>query len=147
MTKNLADVLRAELADDPKLAAAVEREALAANVACQIYEARTAAGLSQAKLAALVGTKQSVIARMEDADYSGHSLRMLAKIADALEKRVYIEFRKRFTDEFMAPAAPQTFSMQNISWRNVLPSWHPTITTEETTGTSARATQELAIGS
>ena len=35
----------------------------------------------QKKLAKLVGTTQSVIARLEDADYQGHSLNMLGRIA------------------------------------------------------------------
>ena len=43
-------------------------------VAQMIYDARTKAGLSQSELAALIGSKQPVIARLEDADYEGHSL-------------------------------------------------------------------------
>ena len=39
-----------------------------------IYDARTKAGLSQSELAALIGSKQPVIARLEDADYEGHTL-------------------------------------------------------------------------
>ena len=34
-----------------------------------IYDARTKAGLSQSEIAALIGSKQPVIARLEDADY------------------------------------------------------------------------------
>jgi ribosome-binding protein aMBF1 (putative translation factor) len=61
-------------------------------VAQMIYDARTRAGLSQSQLAALVGSKQSVIARIEDADYVGHSLTMLQRIATALEQRVELRF-------------------------------------------------------
>jgi predicted transcriptional regulator len=43
-------------------------------------------------LARKVGTTQSVISRLEDADYDGHSLAMLRRIASALEKRVEIRF-------------------------------------------------------
>jgi len=57
-----------------------------------IYEARTRAGLSQSDLAALIGSKQPVIARLEDADYEGHSLTMLRRIAAALEQRLEIRF-------------------------------------------------------
>ena len=53
-----------------------------------IYEARSSAGLTQAQLAKLVGTRQSVIARLEDADYKGHSLFMLQRIAAALNSRL-----------------------------------------------------------
>ena len=45
-----------------------------------IYDARTEAGLTQRGLAELIGSKQSVIARLEDADYEGHSLSMLQRI-------------------------------------------------------------------
>ena len=53
---------------------------------------RTAGGLTQRQLAKLVGTTASVICRLEDADYEGHSLAMLNRIAAALNKRVKIEF-------------------------------------------------------
>jgi len=38
-------------------------------VAHMTYDARTKAGLSQSEIAALIGSKQPVIARLEDADY------------------------------------------------------------------------------
>lgn len=57
-----------------------------------IYEARTAAGLTQAALARRVGTTQSVISRLEDADYEGHSLTMLQRIAEALHVRLELRF-------------------------------------------------------
>lgn len=57
-------------------------------IAQMIYDARTKAGLSQRELADLVGTKQPVIARLEDADYEGHSLTMLQRIAGALGQRL-----------------------------------------------------------
>ena len=62
------------------------------HIARKIYELRTKAKLSQAELAGKVGTTQSVISRLEDADYDGHSLPMLRRIASALEKRVEIRF-------------------------------------------------------
>jgi transcriptional regulator with XRE-family HTH domain len=49
-------------------------------------------GLSQRQLAKLVGTPASVICRLEDADYEGHSLAMLNRIATALNRRVEIHF-------------------------------------------------------
>jgi transcriptional regulator with XRE-family HTH domain len=50
------------------------------------------AGLTQQQLAELVGTKGSVISRLEDDDYAGHSLRMLQRISAALNCRVEIRF-------------------------------------------------------
>jgi len=53
---------------------------------------QTAAGHTQAQLAERVGTTQSVIARLEDADYEGYTLRMLDRIAAALGQRVEVTF-------------------------------------------------------
>ncbi|MGH9785330.1 MAG: helix-turn-helix transcriptional regulator, partial [Terriglobia bacterium] len=50
------------------------------------------AGLTQRQLAKLVGTTASVICRLENADYEGHSLAMLNRIAAALNQRVEIRF-------------------------------------------------------
>ena len=43
------------------------------DLALLVREIREDAGLTQAELAKKVGTTQSVIARLEDAEYSGHS--------------------------------------------------------------------------
>jgi len=40
----------------------------------------------------LIGTTASVICRLEDTDYEGHSLAMLNRIAAALNRRVEIRF-------------------------------------------------------
>src|SRR5229473_213837 len=61
-------------------------------VARKIYELRTKAGLTQRQLAKLVGTSASVICLLEDADYEGHSMAMLNRIAAALNQRVEIRF-------------------------------------------------------
>jgi DNA-binding XRE family transcriptional regulator len=61
-------------------------------IARKIYELRTAASLTQGQLAKLIGTTASVICRLEDADYEGHSLAMLRRIGAALNQRVEIRF-------------------------------------------------------
>ena len=61
-------------------------------IARTIHELRTAAALTQTQLARLVGTTASVICRLEDADYEGHSLAMLRRIAGALNQRVEVRF-------------------------------------------------------
>jgi len=78
--------------DDPRRLASLEREHEKLRIAGQIYTLRTRAGLSQAQLAKLVGTTQSVISRLEDADYDGHSLNMLRRIARALNCRIEVHF-------------------------------------------------------
>ena len=70
----------------------LEEERANAAIARQICSLREKAGLSQRELARLVGTTASVICRLEDADYEGHSLAMLRRIAEALDKRVEIRF-------------------------------------------------------
>jgi transcriptional regulator with XRE-family HTH domain len=62
------------------------------HVAQLIYDARTAAGLTQAELARLIGTQQPVIGRLEDADYQGRFLTMLQRIAEALNQRLELWF-------------------------------------------------------
>ncbi len=78
--------------EDLELREMIAQEALNARVARMIYEARTRAGLTQAQLAELIDSKQPVIARLEDADYEGHSLSMLQRIAEALGHRLEVSF-------------------------------------------------------
>ena len=47
-------------------------------IALKIRELRAAATLTQTQLAKLIGTTASVIRRLEDVDYEGHSLAMCA---------------------------------------------------------------------
>jgi DNA-binding XRE family transcriptional regulator len=76
----------------PERLAALEEERANDEIARKLYELRTQAGLTQRQLARRVGTTASVICRLEDADYEGHSLAMLRRIAAALGKRVEIRF-------------------------------------------------------
>ena len=61
-------------------------------IARKIFKLRTKAGLTQSQLGKLIGTTASVICRLEDADYEGHSLAMLRRIAAALNQRIEIRF-------------------------------------------------------
>ena len=76
----------------PEMLAMLEEARAEDEVARKICELRTRAGVSQRELAKLVGTTASAICRLEDADYEGHSLAMLRRIAAALDKRVEIRF-------------------------------------------------------
>ena len=75
-----------------KLIEEYQEEAINAEMARKIFRLREKAGLSQRELAKLVGTSASAICRLEDADYDGHSLSMLKRIAEALDRRVVIRF-------------------------------------------------------
>lgn len=89
-TRDALNIVERMIGDDEELRRAVERETVNSHVADQIFEARSRAGLTQKQLAELVGTKQSVIARLEDADDTDHSLSMLVRIAEGLGSRLEI---------------------------------------------------------
>jgi DNA-binding XRE family transcriptional regulator len=80
------------IAGDPKREAEYEEEVVNAEIARKIYALRTKARLTQQELSVRVGTSKSAICRLENADYQGHSLSMLKRIAEALDKRVEIRF-------------------------------------------------------
>ncbi|MSV32801.1 MAG: helix-turn-helix domain-containing protein [Bryobacterales bacterium] len=80
------------VAGDPKREEEYEEAVINAEIARKIYDLRTKAGLTQQQLAVRVGTSKSAICRLEDADYEGHSLSILKRVAAALDKRVEIRF-------------------------------------------------------
>jgi DNA-binding XRE family transcriptional regulator len=79
----------------PGRAAQLDEARAEDELARKIHELREQAGLTQERLAKLVGTTASVISRLEDSDYEGHSLTMLKRIAAAVNKRVEIRFVSR----------------------------------------------------
>ena len=64
------------------------------DLAMMVREMREATGLSQKQLAERVRTTQSVIARLEDAEYAGQSLRMLERIAAACNMSLKLHAEK-----------------------------------------------------
>lgn len=101
-THDALEIIDRMVGDDAELRSAIEHEAVHSRVASLLYEARTAAGLTQQQLATLIDSKQSVIARLESADYAGHSLSMLIRIADALDNRLVIDLVPRDRSRRMA---------------------------------------------
>lgn len=91
-TGDAIEILDQLTGEDPELREMIAEEAVHAQVARMIYDARVAAGLTQKQLADLLGTQQSAIARLEDADYQGHSLSMLRRIAEALNQKLEVRF-------------------------------------------------------
>ncbi len=91
-TRDANRILDEVTGDDEELRQMIAEETVNAEVARLIYKVRKTAGLTQAELAELIGSKQPVIARLEDADYEGHSLTMLQRIAIALNQRLEINF-------------------------------------------------------
>ena len=91
-TTDAVAILDRMAGNSPERRRLTEEARVNAAVAQLIYAARNKAGLSQAQLAERIGTKQSVISRLEDADYEGHSLSMLHRIAAALGQCIEIRF-------------------------------------------------------
>ncbi len=85
------------LRNDPEMQELVLQEFENLQIAQQIYDLRQQAGLSQDELASLIGTKGSVISRLEDANYTGHSIKILERLAIALGKRIELRIVDRKT--------------------------------------------------
>ena len=90
-TTDAVEIMKDMIGDDPQLQQMYDEATVNAHVAQLIYDARTSVGLSQTELAKLTDTTQSVISRLEDADYEGHFLSMLSRIAQALGREVKID--------------------------------------------------------
>jgi ribosome-binding protein aMBF1 (putative translation factor) len=85
----------AHLERSPRYRAAYQRTIQQIDLALLVREMRDEAGWTQTELAKRVGTTQSVIARLEDAEYAGHSLSMLERIAMACGVSLKLHARKK----------------------------------------------------
>jgi transcriptional regulator with XRE-family HTH domain len=94
-TKDALKILKGVTGNNESIKAGIAQAKINFEVAQMIYDARIKAGLSQSALADLIGSRQPVIARLEDADYEGHSLTMLQRIAAALGQRLELRFVPR----------------------------------------------------
>jgi ribosome-binding protein aMBF1 (putative translation factor) len=91
-TKNALKILEKATGTSSAVRDEISNARINLEVAQMIHDSRIKAGLSQRHIADLIGSKQPVIARLEDADYEGHSLTMLQRIAEALEQRLEVRF-------------------------------------------------------
>ena len=94
-TSDALEILDQITGDDPVRQASIEREVLNSKISRVIYDLRQKAGLTQKALADLIGTKQSAISRLEDADYGAHTILMLLRIASALNTRVRLDLNPK----------------------------------------------------
>jgi transcriptional regulator with XRE-family HTH domain len=105
---------------DPTLATyreTFERTLHEVDLALLVREMREDAGLTQTELARKVRTTQSVIARLEDAEYTGHSLTMLERIATAcgVALKLHAEKKPNFDCEVALVWKPRTRLAIDIS--------------------------------
>ena len=78
------------LKQDPTFQEEFDKADQAWDIAFQIYDLRKKAGLTQTELSKLVGTRQSNIARIESADYTGYTLKTLEKVTKALKAKLEV---------------------------------------------------------
>ncbi len=89
-TTDAVKILHKRYINTPARRKSLEKEIQNSEIAARIYELRQQAKLSQKQLAELIGTTQSVISRLEDADYKGHSLEMLRRVATVLHCKLKV---------------------------------------------------------
>lgn len=87
---DLDRLIEKALKKNPSLKEGLDRAERAWDIAFQIYDLRKKMRLTQKQLAELVGTKQSNIARIESADYTGYTFTTLEKVTKALKARLEI---------------------------------------------------------
>jgi ribosome-binding protein aMBF1 (putative translation factor) len=93
-TSDAAEIIhRRYIEGNPEMEALVEQERANARIAMAVYDLRASLGLSQREFAKRVKTTASVICRLEDGDYEGHSTSMLERIAAALDQTLQMEVR------------------------------------------------------
>jgi ribosome-binding protein aMBF1 (putative translation factor) len=83
-TSNALEILDRRYGRDRKHRGLLRRERARLAAGELVRQAREARGLTQAELARLIGSSQSAISRIEDADYAGHTIETLRKVAKAL---------------------------------------------------------------
>lgn len=88
--ENYSD-FKKSLLKDPETKSAYDALAQEHAIAEKIIEKRLESGLTQAELAAKVGTKQSAISRLESGNYNP-SITFLQKVAQALNLNLVISF-------------------------------------------------------
>lgn len=89
-TTNAAEILKRTTGINPDTDTDMLKISEDLRIAQLIYDARSKSGLTQTQLAEKVGTTQSVISQLEDAEYDGHSLSMLRRVAAAMQSHVEV---------------------------------------------------------
>ena len=94
-TSDVLELMRRMREDDPELESLYQEGLQQFRIAEQIRQLRRKKNLTQAQLAELVNTSQSVIARLESSKYNRFSMPTLTKIAAALGCTVEINLIPR----------------------------------------------------
>lgn len=89
------EMVRERMRRSARYRRAYDRSLYQIDIALLVREMRESTGLSQQALAQRVGTTQSAIARLEDAEYAGHSLKMIERIAAACGVNLKLHAEKK----------------------------------------------------
>ena len=92
---NFKDFLKEQFKEDKDLEKDFYKGLEKSRIAIEIAAFREREGLTQAELARSVGTSQSAIARMENADYQNYSIRTLRKIAEMLDLELLVSLQDK----------------------------------------------------
>ena len=96
-------------------------------IAAQLKALRDQRGWTQTELAGLSGMKQSRISAMENVNYSGWSVRTLARLAEAFDVALVVEFRsfgerlKDFSSFNPVNLRVPTFDEDPVVQRSIVP--------------------------
>ena len=92
------------------------KEHIRVGIASQIRILRNKSNISQSQLAEIVGTKQSVISRLEDPDYGTVNLNTLLKIAEAFDVSLLVKFASfgKFINESQ-DISPKSLAVSNYT--------------------------------
>lgn len=106
------DFLKEQFKEDKDLEKDFYKGLEKSRIAIEITAFRERSGLTQAELARRVGTSQSAIARMENADYQNYSIRTLRKIAEVLDLELLVSLRDKKLSAEPALKPQKVFSLQ-----------------------------------
>jgi len=93
LTKSTVATIDQRAKDDPDFAAAVDAELQAMRIEQELVALRNASGLSQRQLAAKLGVKQPVIAKLEAGKSRNIGLQTLVRAVKAMNGRIDVSIR------------------------------------------------------
>ena len=105
----IADELREELTQ-PEFSEGYAESFLNSYIATQIRVIRQHRQMTQAKLAEAISTKQTVVSRIEDVNYSSWTMSTLKRLAHAFELRLKVSFEEYGT----LPEEVESFSASKL---------------------------------
>ena len=93
LTKSTVTTIDRRAKDDPDFAAAVDAELQAMRIEQELVALRNASGLTQRQLAAKLGVKQPVIAKLEAGKSRNIGLQTLVRAVKAMNGRIDVSIR------------------------------------------------------